>query len=456
MVESADLFCCKQLISRGKLQELGLFIQNNKKKLPDADKINFTSPIIIADYIIKHVEIPRSARLRLCNFELDENQTEKFNVNIFLENSASMDGYVAGVTDFETAIYSFLSDIKVKRVGDSLNLNYINRVIPFSVKAAQTDEISDFIEKLEPNTFRMRGGNRSTSDLSDILETVLDLTSDKNVSILVSDCVFSPGTGKNAIDYVNNQSVGVKTDIGEKLRKMPDMAILVLKLSSNFRGNYFDLQNTPIPLEVKRPYYIWIIGPQAHVMKLTCEDLLESIKGGYEESAFFALPKNMSPDARIKLSPKKGTYRVVPKKLSLKEAKAESGGKLGGYFGFPVAIDWSGIIPFKGYELDSSAIKITPTTYNVSILPSSDGAFSHVLSFQTQKLKTEEISVELKPTLPSWVMEATSEDDRNIKVNTAEQSRTFGLKYLLGGVMDAYSLHSNGTLSKLNVSINQK
>src|SRR6218665_3110035 len=43
-----------------------------------------------------------------------------FNINVFLENSASMDDYVKGVTDFETAIYSLLGDFKISGLCDSL------------------------------------------------------------------------------------------------------------------------------------------------------------------------------------------------------------------------------------------------------------------------------------------------------------------------------------------------
>ena len=33
-------------------------------------------------------------------------------IKVFVENSGSMDGYVKGATDFENAVYSYLSDIQ--------------------------------------------------------------------------------------------------------------------------------------------------------------------------------------------------------------------------------------------------------------------------------------------------------------------------------------------------------
>jgi hypothetical protein len=73
------------------------------------------------------------------------------NFNVFIENSASMDGYVQGLSEFKNTVYSFLSDIKspLREIGDTLNLFYINsKPIPF------TDQVEDFIEKLDPSTFR--------------------------------------------------------------------------------------------------------------------------------------------------------------------------------------------------------------------------------------------------------------------------------------------------------------
>ena len=51
-------------------------------------------------------------------------------VNVYLENSGSMFGYVNGLTEFEESVYSYLSDICLSGI-DSLNLYYINnRIIP--------------------------------------------------------------------------------------------------------------------------------------------------------------------------------------------------------------------------------------------------------------------------------------------------------------------------------------
>ena len=57
-------------------------------------------------------------------------------IKVYMENSGSMYGYVKGATDFENAVYSYLSDLQHANLGiksDSissrniLELNYIKR-----------------------------------------------------------------------------------------------------------------------------------------------------------------------------------------------------------------------------------------------------------------------------------------------------------------------------------------
>ena len=164
--------------------------------------------------------------------------TTKCVYNIYVENSGSMDGYVKGVTRFEQSVYSYLSDIKISDICSEMNLYYIN-----SEMHKQKPDVADFIEKLEPNTFKAKGGNRKTTDLSNIIGDILDTHGKDTVSILVSDFVFSPGSGVNADDYLLNQQIGIKNHFAYKLKSNPNLAMMLYHLSSNFNGRYYDRNN---------------------------------------------------------------------------------------------------------------------------------------------------------------------------------------------------------------------
>ena len=46
-------------------------------------------------------------------------------VNVYLENSGSMDGYVKGQTEFEQIVYNYLVNLKLAKITSELNLFYI-------------------------------------------------------------------------------------------------------------------------------------------------------------------------------------------------------------------------------------------------------------------------------------------------------------------------------------------
>src|SRR5699024_8734242 len=148
----------------------------------------------VQDYLIKYF---KAKDLKLNETDIWQPNTANlkditFNINLFLENSGSMDGYVKGITSFENSIYSFLGNLENSNFSDSLNLYYINESVPYSVKNATNTDIKNFIEGLEPVTFRKRGGERGDTNIGELLKRVSDKVNDNNLTILISDFIFSP------------------------------------------------------------------------------------------------------------------------------------------------------------------------------------------------------------------------------------------------------------------------
>jgi hypothetical protein len=375
------------------------------------------------------------------------NKNKKFNINVFLENSSSMDGYVKGITRFETAIYNLLGDFKISGICDSLNLNYINKQVYIQNKNALSADIEDFIQKLEPSTFKARGGDRSVSDLENIFKTVLNTVNKKNVSILVSDFVFSPGKNVNAQDYLNNQSVGIKIDFAEKLNRL-DLHTMVVKLESNFNGTYYDKKNIPINYSGKRPYYVWIFGNRTQIEKINELKIIQKIKGGYLNKLVFQPTKNKrSTDFKILIRPKIGEFisHGLNKKMIL-EAETENSGQNKQRFGFTLAVNFNKELQEQSYYLNKSNYAISNKQYELTSEINSNpslSAYSHILKLKTNNLNSESLQIDVLGKIPKWVYSSSSNDDSNIAFDLDEQQKTFGLKYLIEGVSDAYYSKSN-------------
>lgn len=411
----------------------------------------------LVTYLRKFLDSKKLSAVEISTGDAPPTQVAAFNMNVFLENSASMDGYVKGVTNFETAIYNLLGDIKISGICDSLNLSYINKTIPYQKKNAVSPEIQDFIEKLEPATFRLRGGDRSVSDLKSILNTVLHTVDNRNAAILISDFVFSPGNKADAQDYLNNQSVGIKIDFAEKLHAL-DLAAIILHLESNFDGLYYDKTDKPIQLSAKRPYYIWIIGTRAQVQEILQKKIVDNIKGGYQHKLVLQSIKDaQTPAFKIMYKPQTGHFdaKELPQGV-ITNASASADGE----FGFDVAVDFSKGLQDASYFIDPANYVLSNKHYHLTAELIQDKnnpalkGFTHLLHITTDQLRDENVEVSVVGKSPSWVDTLSSEDDVNIAADNAEKQRTFGFKYLLDGVCEAfYPPNTTNTISKFNIQI---
>jgi hypothetical protein len=400
----------------------------------------------VKSYLVKYFNAKKLS-IKIDEFLQSESLVPKklYNVNVFLENSASMDGYVKGVTEFETAIYNLLGDFKISGICDSLNLNYINKSIPYQKKNALPDDIQDFVEKLEPSVFKQRGGDRTVSDLKNILSTVLNSVNDKNISILISDFVFSPGKNQDAQNYLNNQEIGIKIDFSNKLRNF-DLAAILIQMKSNFNGDYYTKNNIPIKFNGKRPYYIWLFGNTQQISTLFERKILDNLKGGYlNRQVMFPIKRIEEAPYKIQYSPKIGSYSA--KELNdkiISDAKPSSNNKNKGLFGFNVAVDFSKTLQDEDYFLDSTNYLLSNKNYQLRIEKITDrsnpsiSGYTHLLKLQTNQLREEIIQIDVLGKMPSWILTSTSGEDSNFLKDTSQHSKTFGLKYLIEGANDAF------------------
>jgi len=370
--------------------------------------------------------------------------------NIYVENSGSMDGYVNGVTEFEQSVYSYLSDIKISGLTDTLNLYYINsKIIP------QKSVLSDFIEKLNPSTFASKGGDRKTSDISNVIKNILSKTNDNILSVLVSDCVFSPGRGKDGEQYLVNQQIGIKENFAEYV-KGKDVAVMIYQLSSKFKGLYYNRLDQKIKIDENRPFYIWIIGNKRNISQLREKVKQESFKGSGVKNTYTIVKSNSEVDYGVLQAPKFGTFERDKSnaKKHIFNIKKETNGKNAGKFMFSVGIDLSKILLNNEYILDKSNFKINDNDYSIEIIKYNGPLnYTHILKLTTNIIKSSNLIIELKNKLPKWVSNMNDDIGLDIHSNGA-MNKTFGIKYLIGGVYDAFINNGNDNYTKIEIKIN--
>ncbi len=190
----------------------------------------------------------------------DPASKRKFDLNAFIENSGSMDGYVRGATEFESAIYSLLGAMNSEDLVSNLRLNYINnQIIPFEEagEGQLNDRLRRFIADLEPEEFKRRGGDRSNSDLRAVIKTSMEKSGGSSVSMLISDFILSFSTGSNIEESLTRERISITNDVREHMKNNPDFGMVVLHLQSRFEGLFDDYRNNTIPLSrVQRPLHL--------------------------------------------------------------------------------------------------------------------------------------------------------------------------------------------------------
>lgn len=378
----------------------------------------------------------------------------KFNYNVYIENSGSMDGYVTGTSEFKNDIYNFLADLHLDELKDSLNLFYINKDLLPQKNNAADDDLKDFIERLNPQTFQEKGGNRVTSDFSEMLGDVLDKIDNKNVGILISDFVFSPGD-KDATNYLNNQQNSIKVKFGDKIKKL-DLSIAIFQLESEFNGTYYNKFDSPIPLNgVKRPYYVWVMGTSNQIQKMYRENLfefqkhyknrwiIESLNSANQTKTIFDIDYSkrtgeFNKETLLK-DKKNGKWTIADAEYPKRKDEKE--------FQFTLNVDFRNSMQNIEYFSDPSIYEVDNPSYKLTVKAIDQFElkknFSHQLTFTTNQLKNESLKLAInKFKTPNWVKELSSTDDRNILTDSIQQKKTFGFSYLIEGIKDGFAFNS--------------
>jgi hypothetical protein len=375
-------------------------------------------------------------------------------VNFYIENSGSMDGYVKGVTEFEQAIYSYLSDIKISGITDSLNLLYINSK-PISVaENADLDVISDFIEKLEPASFKQKGGDRGNTDIADVIKRVLTDVEPNSISILVSDYIFSPGYNeKNPKAYMLNQQIGIKNTMATKF-KIANPAFVVYQLHSKFDGQfyYFDtIKKHELGKYYNgvRPFYIWIIGDVKNVAEL-CQKVPESKFRGQDSIKVFSVMAG-TKTVNYAVKPHSGDFDLSRKntKTDIDNLKKDS---RTGKVKFSVNVDFSNLLLDDAYLTNADNYELNNKEYTISvkISPPNEHGYTHFLSFTADRVYKGVVSVKLKKQkpLPQWIDDANDDDGSQPGLE-----KTYGIKYLIEGVFEGFTLKDQ-YYTEIKININ--
>lgn len=363
-----------------------------------------------------------------------ENPKMASKFNVFVESSASMDGYVNGHTDFKTILYRLIGEVETDvLLSDSpISLNYINSEI---IKKSGT--YKQFTDGLSPTSFSSAKGDRAHSDIIEIISSVVSKTQKNGISMLATDCVYSPDNSDDIDKALEKQQTDMHNILKKKSKSNPKFGVLLYRLISDFHGIYYTKTDAHIQCDGKRPYFIWFFGDESllasvseSISKIMSDNSAKVIVGipGYNYLPYKTIGSDHSYHFLNRKTNKDSLYTFsFIADMSRLPLSAEYITNIGNY-------NLNKANKFSIKKIEKYSNPKNPM-YNYKYTISIKGGKN---SFVTPTL----VEISLKSMLekmPDWV--ESYDDPKGNDYNngyTPSKLRTFGLKSLVDGISDFY------------------
>ncbi|RIV18125.1 hypothetical protein DYU11_29665 [Fibrisoma montanum] len=386
-------------------------------------------------------------------------------INVFLETSASMNGYLRGSTEFKDIVSELVTKAaQIEPVRRPLALYTIDKDLkPYS------GGVSAFVESLATTPL----ATGKSSELHRIFEQVGAKARNGEVAILISDCVLSfpdAEIRKNPEINRTDASSVLKNAINQQFAQLrkDTISASVYAFESAFNGTYYDYQNKKQVLNgEQRPFYVWAIGKQ-RVLTLFNQQLQERLNAKPEHRLDFGAGQTVTDyNLFFTLNREGETWEAdKPAINNLKKVKPDAPAE------FALGVDLSGLPAYAQTEefltknlavsAGNARVKLVKVEERDDVkdaekLKANESRMlsesSHVLTFRVSQLFDAQTPVTI--TLPvrydTWYVDQSTMDDRTPE---NRQGKTFALQHLMNGVREAYETGA-GSFLKLSVTLNQ-
>lgn len=404
--------------------------------------------------------------------QTDTIKTVKVNpkVNVYIENSGSMDGFVNGITDFKDAIGKLLAKLKYYYDEENVQIYFIrndkadkkNPTEKLNVVKACESDISNFATAIDlkwkediPN----RGHN---TNLNNIFKEILTRTDEKTISILFSDCIYSIGKG-GVVDLLNHEQwTTYDAFLTHSKKNNGSLATTIIKMKSGFDGKYYPYtgDNNKFFYKGELPYYICVLANQNILA-----DFNKNIKlgkgeiGGYDNKYILAHSESANLYYSILMATEnKGRFKPQRQCSSLsyvhgiEDIDLKPNKRTGAPFSFAVALDMKKIDVEEDYLLDTRNYVLTEDNFKVVRVEEidknsinandwqriKDGNPTHYIVLEAKDMHwtNVELGIALKKQEPGWIEDCNILDDT--QASKLEGGKSFGLKFWIHGISEAY------------------
>lgn len=366
---------------------------------------------------------------------------EDLSLTIYFERSGSMVPYDqrGGGGQLKKAVNDLINHFPA---GSKVDINIVNDgIYPYQ------HTVDEFLKDRDIYQSTAGIGDAAFTDFQLIFNKILEAQRPGNVSVLVSDLIYSPkDTHGVSLDKIFNEENSLATRVFAKYK---GKSVVVQQFMGDYSGNYYPYNGSSFNYNGKRPFYLVIIADN-DVMDQLAQDkryagVLDApavrnsyrFNQGTSEVPCRVLPEWKDNAGRFRI--KHGDGIVLAKCQGDRET-----GKLC----FSMAADLSSLMKddalltnASNYEVNSidgytmTVQAIDPSMRTANNKEYLDG-MTHLFTLVGElKSPRDEIRISLRNELPDWVRQSSCDNDTNTGGSFA--TTTLGLEQLLGGMFDA-------------------
>ncbi len=396
----------------------------------------------------------------------ETNMQKKPVVNVYIENSGSMDGFVNGLTQFKDAIGKMLVDLKYYYGDKNVHVYYIgnDRNEQLCVKNAFETDIADFANSIDlswrrasrdEQGQRLRGNN---TNLNNIFKRILEDTQDSTLTVLFSDCIYSIGEGEtvNMLDFEKRMTYDafLTKSKQNKDKDLEELSTTIVKMWSKFDGEYYPFTGDRNHFHVNNnlAYYICVIGNQDILSDFNNNIELNKLHGyenkyviskGASDNLYYSILTTTEKNGEFKTRRDCSTREYIHGIESVRAPR-------NGLFSFAIAVNMHNIDVEDDYKMDAKNYVISEDNLVIKkIIPIAknninqtdwtkirSGNPSHIIVVEATRMSFSDFSIEFKKQMPGWIEDSNIMDDTD--ANYLLGGKSFGLKYWIEGIAEAY------------------
>ena len=366
---------------------------------------------------------------------------EDLSLTIYFERSGSMVPYDqrGGGGQLKKVVNDLINHFPA---GSKVDINIVNDgIYPYR------HTVDEFLKDRDIYQSTAGIGDAAFTDFQLIFNKILEAQRPGNVSVLVSDLIYSPkDTHGVSLEKIFNEENSLAT---RAFARYKGKSVVVQQFMGDYSGKYYPYNGVPFEYSGKRPFYLVIIADG---------DAMDQLVQDKRYSGVLDTPTARN-SYRFNQSTSEVACRVLPEwkdnagRFRVKHgdgivlAKCD-GDRQTGKLCFSMAADLSGLMKddalltnAANYEVKSiDGYTLTVQALDPSMVTANNKEYlegmTHVLTLVGDfKSPRDEVSISLRNELPEWVRQSSSDNDTS--TGGSFSTTTLGLEQLLGGMFDA-------------------